>query len=65
MENGGMVTQGMTAMAGADSATAALLAEYLSKQEEWQKELTVKLPLRDLDEATDRRARVEKLANVA
>ncbi|CAB4138812.1 Phage tail tape measure protein [uncultured Caudovirales phage] len=65
METGGMVPGMATVTRGGDTATAALLAEYLQKQEQWQKELRVSLPLRDLDEATDRRNRVEKLANVA
>jgi hypothetical protein len=45
---------------GSDN-TAIILAAI----NQWQREFEVKLPLRELDKANDRKSRVEKLAKVA
>ncbi len=63
-DNGGSVRSNVAASSG-DYATRSELIAALSAIDDWNKQFKVVMPLRDLQEAEDRKKRVETLSRVA
>lgn len=67
-ENTRQDTSGILRSIRSENAAAAAADSTLAifnKMDEWQSKFEVQLPLRNFEKATDRRSRIEKLANVA